>query len=219
MKKNLVVGLRSLSKIEKEYIEKGYKVVSQPSGDQLPNELKGYTPDLIAKKGKETIVVEVKSLKSLKGNSEMLDLVRKVCEQKGWQFNLVISNPSKKSVESSKAQMNSLGPIEIASQIDEIEKLISSNMVRSAVLLFGAVAEGIFRLMLSAKMNPGSRVGLKPYLQEAVFQGILSKEDFDLFESLLLSRNGIAHAYDIELPSGTELSAALRILKKMLESL
>jgi Holliday junction resolvase len=62
--------------IAEEYRSSGYEVIEEPSPDQLPDFLSGYTPDLLIRKGNEAVVVEVKSRSSLAKDPRVRDLAR-----------------------------------------------------------------------------------------------------------------------------------------------
>ena len=47
------------------YRRKGYEVIEEPAPNQLPDFMAGYRPDMILRKGGESIVLEVKSRESL----------------------------------------------------------------------------------------------------------------------------------------------------------
>ena len=51
--------------IADEYRRKGYEVVAEPLPEQLPDFLSGFHPDILARKGDETTIVEIKSRQSL----------------------------------------------------------------------------------------------------------------------------------------------------------
>ncbi len=54
-----------LLQIAQEYIDKGFKVVLEPQGTDLPSFLSRFSPDLIVYGGERAIVVEVKSRATL----------------------------------------------------------------------------------------------------------------------------------------------------------
>lgn len=62
--------------VAEDYRRRGYDVVEEPSLESLPDFLAGYQPDLIARRGKETVVVEVKSRKSLADEPQVRELAR-----------------------------------------------------------------------------------------------------------------------------------------------
>jgi REase_AHJR-like len=73
-----------------EYRSKGYEVIEMPSPEQLPDFLTGYRPDLLIRKGDETIVVEVKSRASLGKDPQIRELARLLSSKPNWNFELVV---------------------------------------------------------------------------------------------------------------------------------
>ena len=98
----------AIEQIAEEYQEKGYTVSKE---EQLG---KKYRADLIARKGNETVVVEVKSGKmSPEGKQKITDLANYVREQGNYKFLVVIATPPKEK------------KLEIA----EIEDLLTESMI------------------------------------------------------------------------------------------
>lgn len=98
----------AIEQIAEEYQEKGYTVSKE---EQLG---KKYIADLIARKGNETIVVEVKSGKmSPERKQKITDLANYVREQGNYKFLVVIATPPKEK------------KLEIA----DIEELLTENMI------------------------------------------------------------------------------------------
>src|SRR4030095_7822155 len=82
-----------LLKLAREYKARGYRVFVRPSEKNIPRFLQGLAPDLIARKGDKGVVVEVKSRASLRATHEVSKLARAVRPQRGWRFELVLTNP------------------------------------------------------------------------------------------------------------------------------
>lgn len=83
---------RRLRQVAAEYRRKGYRVKVQPASAELPAELKNVRPDLIATRGKERVIVEVKTRKTL-ARSRQLSALAEAAERLGWRFELVLTNP------------------------------------------------------------------------------------------------------------------------------
>lgn len=58
-----------LLQLAEEYRGQGYEVSFQPNPDDLPDFLKTYRPDLVARRGDEAVIIEVKSRSSLDSSS------------------------------------------------------------------------------------------------------------------------------------------------------
>lgn len=86
---------RRLLRLAREYVRAGYEVSLYPQGDDLPDCLRGCAIALVAKKGHETVVADVRSRPNLmlNGAADLRRLVERVESIPGWQFNLVVTNP------------------------------------------------------------------------------------------------------------------------------
>ncbi|PSB10361.1 hypothetical protein C7B61_14795 [filamentous cyanobacterium CCP1] len=90
---------RRLLRLAKEYQEKGFEVILDPSPDDLPPDLAGCSLDLVAVSTDKTIAAEVRSRETLalNGSEDLRHISEKVQMLPGWEFELVITNPRKKS--------------------------------------------------------------------------------------------------------------------------
>ncbi|MBV7340194.1 hypothetical protein KFU94_70710 [Chloroflexi bacterium TSY] len=72
-----------LQTVVDEYQGRGYEVILQPGPDQLPEFLRDYQPTLIARQDEETIVIEVKSRRSLSQSPWIRDMAHLLQEKEG----------------------------------------------------------------------------------------------------------------------------------------
>jgi Holliday junction resolvase len=83
--------------IARRYKSRGYVVRSSLSGRFTQSEkIRGFRPDIVAQKGGQYVIVEVKSRPSLKKSSHALKQFSKyVRANPNYTFELVVTNPSK----------------------------------------------------------------------------------------------------------------------------
>jgi uncharacterized protein YutE (UPF0331/DUF86 family) len=66
--------LETLDRIAQRYRDEGYGVIVRPNGDQIPPFVAGFQPDLIAVRGHEGVIVEIKLTRSgLAKDSQMIE--------------------------------------------------------------------------------------------------------------------------------------------------
>ncbi len=84
-----------LLKIAEEYRDRGYEISIHPNSEDLPDFLRNYRPDMIARREDDAVVIEVISRFSLNSSStQYLQNLAQVIEQhSGWRFELVMTNP------------------------------------------------------------------------------------------------------------------------------
>src|SRR4051794_13550587 len=83
--------LESLEKIAQRYRDEGYDVIVHPRGDQVPPFAAGFQLDLIAIKGREGVIVEIKANRiDLSSDHQIALLADLVNAQPGWRLDVVV---------------------------------------------------------------------------------------------------------------------------------
>jgi hypothetical protein len=83
---------RKLDEISAEYADEGYEIRLHPSEAELPEFLKGFTPDLLATSRRDNVVVDV--IPATESLDEMKRLVGVVDQQPGWRYEVTfVSQP------------------------------------------------------------------------------------------------------------------------------
>ena len=82
-----------VQKVGQVYRDKGYDVLIEPQSDQLPDFLQTFRPDLIAHKGDEHIVVEVRTRGQVSDFPQVNELAKVVRNEAGWKFELFLLGP------------------------------------------------------------------------------------------------------------------------------
>jgi hypothetical protein len=129
-----------------EYRKEGYEVFFHPSSDDLPDFLKGYRPDLVLKRGNESVIVEVRSRFSLNSPSTqyLRYLAQVVEEHSDWRFELVMTN-SEDIIDSPNIE-GSLQQSEIETRLQAARQLVSQ-YPESAILYSWSLVEATLRLV------------------------------------------------------------------------
>jgi hypothetical protein len=82
-----------LEQLAKRYQEEGYSVVVHPQGDQLPPFAKDFGADILAMRGGERVLVQVKQDRTaLEADPNVPVRAGITNSQPGWRFDLVILN-------------------------------------------------------------------------------------------------------------------------------
>ncbi|QEH34936.1 hypothetical protein OJF2_34810 [Aquisphaera giovannonii] len=81
----------SLAKIARRYRDEGYEVVVAPRPEQLPPFLAGFRVDIMATRGSEGVVIEVKlNRMDLARDADITRLAEIVHSEPGWKLDLVV---------------------------------------------------------------------------------------------------------------------------------
>jgi hypothetical protein len=81
-------------RVAQRYRDEGYQVVVRPFGEQIPPFIAGFQPDLIAIRGNEGVIVEIKiNRMDLSRDHQISRLAEIVNARPGWRLDLVVLEP------------------------------------------------------------------------------------------------------------------------------
>jgi REase_AHJR-like protein len=202
--------------IAEEYRSRGYAVIEEPSPDQLPEFLSGYTPDLLIRKGNEAVVVEVKSRSSLAKDPRVRDLARLLQAKPNWRFELVVLGE-----EGNLSSPEGTRPFEredILRNIEAAERLLDSGFSEAALLLAWPTLEAILRLLTGEEGLLLDRLTPLNILKQAVINGVISRDDYSFLMNVMKYRNALAHGFKtIEFDSAL-VKDLINTTKRLLQS-
>lgn len=180
------------SEVAEEYRRKGYEVAREVALDFLP----GFHADLIARKDGEVRIIEVKTRSSLAANPQIGEMARIVDERRGWTFELrLVGEPHRPEIpkdgQPSKAT-------DINERIDEAKRALAAGLPGAALLLAWSAVEASARKAVVAEGIAEERVAAGGNaLDQAVFLGIISRDDYRHLNEVRRQRNALAHGFDV----------------------
>ena len=179
-------------KTAEEYRRRGYEVTLEAPLDFLP----GFTADLLVRRGDEVKVIEVKSRPSLAADPRIVELARRIESKPGWTFELVlVSEPEKLD---SPAGARSFGNENIAQRFEEAERALDAGLPEAAFLLAWSAHEAAIRMVFSEQgITESGITGPHFVLNQAVINGVISREEYKTLKEMLKYRNAIAHGFSL----------------------
>jgi uncharacterized protein YutE (UPF0331/DUF86 family) len=206
-----------LLKLAEEYRQKGYEVILSPKPEDMPNFLKGYSPDMIVRRGEEAVVIEVKSRSSITTAQYLRDLAQVVGEHPGWRVELVMTNPE--DVGYIANVEGSLQEHEIKSQL-QVARELAERHPESAILYAWSLAEATLRLVANHEgINLQKLEAPLRLLKQLATEGIISKSEYETLMNASQSRSAIAHGFKTTLPTQISVLELLEITEQLLNSL
>ena len=209
-----------IKELARQYTAKGYRVVMEPSKNDLPEFMRslGYDPDLIVYGEKENLVVEVKTsqtISSARNFSRFVDLIR---QQEGWDFVLVMTNPKSRPTRDQSCE--SLDTQHSFEQLTQAESLLETGargqFNNAALLVAWAGFEAASRFSLSQLYDKRRMATLPTLVRDGVMYGVLSRQDGEFIEKLMQVRNSVAHGYVSKAVTQKDLKRLIGIGKKVL---
>lgn len=192
---------RRAAELAQEYRDRGYEVLVEP--DRLPGLPADTRVDLLARRGDEVVLIEVKSRASLVDQPRLRELARVVEGRPGWRFELVLAGAGEDAALPEGTPLpeeaSSLDRRDVARAMAESEALIASGHSEAALLLAWSITEATLRLLANAESIPLRHEGNPPYvLKQLAVNGALSREDYHSLMSTLRLRNAVAHGFKPE---------------------
>lgn len=83
---------QKVQELANRYLKEGYQVIVEPTKTQLPFDLAGYCPNLIAQNDSQGVIVEVKLRSSRKAIDSLQKAVNEVRKHQGWRFLLITAD-------------------------------------------------------------------------------------------------------------------------------
>lgn len=177
-------------KTAEEYRRQGYAVSVGTPLDFLP----GFRADLIARKGGQVKVIEVKSRASLASRAQLDELTREIDSRPGWSFELLLVAEPRKIEPPEGA--HPLEQARVLERLDEAEALLRAGHAEPAFLLAWSACEAALRLLTADQGVSAEGITTTAHLlEQAGFRGIVSRDEYAELTALHRHRNAIAHGF------------------------
>src|SRR6266568_4860926 len=180
-----------LERIAEGYRRRGYDVLVEPRGKDLPPFLSDATPDLIARRGSGGLVIEVKRSPERVDPNQLNAIAKRVSEHPGWHFVLMATEP--KGPETSNEPSSPLDEDDIRQRLDETRSLLNEGHLEAALMLGWAATEAILRLIAAREGLSLDRNDTRSLLRSLASEGFIGSEDFRQLNNALRLRSPIAH--------------------------
>jgi uncharacterized protein YutE (UPF0331/DUF86 family) len=179
-----------LLEIAREYRQRGYEVIIEPSRDQLPEFLAPFRLDMLARNAVENVIVEVRTQESLTHAPE-LDMIAQALHDKAtWRFELVVTNPKDRLGDAAL-----LDRPDIAYRLREARQLSDREHGEAAFLLAWSAAEALLRRIAREEDVPIDENNVALLLKSLLTYGLLDREQYQTLQEGFQARNIIVHGY------------------------
>ena len=179
-------------KVGQVYRDKGYDVLIEPQGDQLPDFLQAFQPDLIAHKGDEHIVVEVRVRGQVSDFPQVNELAKVVRNEADWRFQLFLMGPENSFF------VDGASPLtveEIRSKRKEVALFLQNGHLEAAFLMGWSLVEAILRVLAVIEGIEAETATPDYLLKQMTFEGIIARETYHELKHAQKTRDAIAHGF------------------------
>ena len=181
-----------VQKVGQVYCDKGYDVLIEPQGDRLPDFLQAFRPDLIAYKGDEHIVVEVRTRGQVSDFPQVNELAKVVRNEVGWKFQLFLLGPEN-SFFVNGASLFTVEEIRL--KIKEVTFFVENRHLEAAFLIGWSLVEATLRVLAVKEGIEGETATPDYLLKQMTFEGIIARETYHDLKHAQQTRNAIVHGF------------------------
>lgn len=205
-----------IERVAHEYAEQGYDVTVEPGVTELPDFMREYRPDLIARGSKDCLIIEVKQ----PGNDTEWNRIRAIAErvqsQPGWRFVLVSTERPDERLTDKPVH----GPEgkDVRRLSEEARTLVNRGHREAALLLAWAAVEGGMRLAASREGIEIKRSDTWSLMRELVSAGLLERQRYSQLIDVFRFRSALAHGFQPRIPEDVPeaVDLAIRITDELL---
>ncbi len=212
---------RKIRELARQYSDRGFKVIVEPKGRQLPSFLRelGYEPDLIAKSPEESFVFEVSTRNSADKLARMSKVATIVNDRAKWKFVLVMTNP--KVVRPTLTDYKLRSVLELRQSVQDLNDLVSVSVKRSnqfndmVILKAWSIIEAAIRIGVPREKNLSPR----SLIRDAVMFGLISQRDGEFLQNVAELRNRIVHGFRVREPPEVQIGRLQDVIERLLHEL
>ncbi|MEP6495914.1 MAG: hypothetical protein ABJF01_24755 [bacterium] len=179
-----------LERIADEYRRRGYEVIVEPNGTDLPLFLAGAIPDMIARRANERLVIEVKNSPSEVDRAQVDTIAQRIANEPGWQFVLMATGPQRTVDPPESIALDEAG---IKGRLDEASALLNTGHVEAALMLAWAATEAVMRLLVAKHHLGIDRDDASTLIRSLVSEGYIDEDGFRLLNEAFRLRSAVAH--------------------------
>jgi uncharacterized protein YutE (UPF0331/DUF86 family) len=204
-----------LERVAQEYRARGYQVVVSPSASEVPDFVREYPPDIVARGTQDSVVIEVRHGVSSADRDRLRAIAERVERHPGWRF-VVVSAPSGRGLLSD-TEFRPIDMEKVRALLREAEGLKSAGHREASLLVCWAALEAAMRLAAQRHAVDLPRPDAWSLMRELVSNGVLDREQYQRLNESFRLRSAVAHG--LEPSHAVDLEGTLEIIQETAESL
>jgi hypothetical protein len=182
----------ALERVAQRYRDEGYDVIVHPQGEQVPPFLANFRLDLIATRGNEGIVVEIKTNRiDLSDDPDITRLAEIVNAQPGWRLDVVVLEPET-AVEKAAQDATEPSDEQLFQILDAAEDIADNGYAPYACVVAWGGLEAVMRRVRDEVESYG-RTTPTELMRTLYGNGILSREQFEHLRDSYKIRSQVVH--------------------------
>lgn len=175
-----------------KYAGEGFAMTRSPTANDLPFDLDGYQPDLLAKKAHGGLIIAIKTRARGLSVDRFRSIAQTVAAHPGWQFLLAtLDDVDVWNIPTTASELPSWS--ELIDKHRQVRRLVNAGELEPAVLYLWSILEATLRKRALQQCIPLERLPARMLLDHMVSQGEVPVGQIDLLRDLMQRRNRLAH--------------------------
>jgi len=183
-----------INELAEQYTRQGYTVTLEPYELDLPFNLDGYRPDLVATKENSGLIVEVKGKLARLPVERFRTIAEEVSRHPGWRFLLVtlddVESQNLPGISEDLPQWTQL-----KDHAYQADGLLKNGKMEPALLYLWSIFEAALRKHAMDTAIPVERFPVLRLVNHMYSLGELTLSQYDLTNIVMKTRNKLAHGY------------------------
>jgi REase_AHJR-like len=207
--------MSAVQNIAKQLEREGYQVLVEPRSNDIPFDLSGYQPDILATKGDEHLLVEVKTTATRRSLERYKSIADTVARHPRWRFFLTTVAPEAESDDSVAPPL--VRPDEIRVLMRRLDSLLDSDNHSLAVpYLWNALVAGLRARAFerNVPVDATSDLRVVSYMYSL---GEISHEDYETMRRYYDLRSSLTHSITHSVSKAETLEFRGYVGKKLAE--
>jgi uncharacterized protein YutE (UPF0331/DUF86 family) len=204
-----------LRTLRSRYERRGCTFVPHPTGDLIPEFLRGYRPDALALSERDSVVIEVKARRTANSQKNLAQIAELVAKQPNWKFEIYYAGDFPRPV------YDRPNEAEISRLLEEIRGLRKAGFDRAALVMAWAALEAIARALRSEGADASAPMIPSEIVEWLSRTGYIDNPTGRSLRHIIKARNAVVHGVqeiDLQDDELRELYSTVESLVKQLRS-
>jgi hypothetical protein len=166
-----------------DYESRGFSIWKEPAKDDLPFDLDGYMPDLVARNGDTGVIIEVKPSAQRISVDRFQAIAQEIAGHPGWRFILVtLDDVDSSTIPTTNAELPTWP--QLMDKLGQVELMVNNRVLEPALLYLWSIFEAALRKRAIHQNIPIERLPPGVLLNHMYSQGEVSVYRLDHFREL-----------------------------------
>ncbi len=203
---------QKLEALALDYESRGFAIWKEPTRADLPFDLDGYMPDLVARNGDSGVIIEIKPSAERLSIDRFQSIAQEIASHPGWRFILVtLDDVDSSAIPTTTAELPTWE--QLMGKLDQVESMVNNRVLEPALLYLWTIFEAALRKRAIQQNIPIERLPPSVLLNHMYSQGEVSVDQIDSFHELMKKRDRILHGAN----EATDLNLAGELVEAVKE--